>query len=180
MHAAIPVISPLDGVSALPAFALGSSAVSNEAEEIREATRAVISEGERSQALFGGKAVLLSELVELKDECAEEGWDGNGAHPIDFAAVLQVARFLRALPDRVPLPEISPEPDGSVSLDWIQSRSRLFSVSVSGGNRLAYVWVDGTDSGHAVERFNGQSIPLRILQGIEAVVGTGNATVRAA
>lgn len=173
-------MSQQDGFSALPALELGSSAVSNEAEDVRKAARCVISEGERSQALFGGKADLLSELVELKDECAEENWDGNGAHPIDFAAVLQVARFLRALPDRVPLPEISPEPDGSVSLDWIFSRSRLFSVSVSGGNRLAFAWLDGTDSGHAVARFNGQSIPLRVLQGIEAAVGTGNATVRAA
>jgi len=180
MHAAIPVISPLDGLSVLPAFAWGSSAVSNEADEIRKAAREVVSESERSQALFAGKADLISQLVALEDECAEEGWDGNGAHPIDFLAVDQVKRFLRALPDRVPLPEISPEPDGSVSLDWIHSQGRLFSVSVTGSNRLAYAWLDGTDSGYAVARFDGQSIPLRILQGIEAAVGARDATFRTA
>ena len=89
---------------------------------------------------------------------------------IEKTAKLRVKCFLRALPDRVPLPEISPEPDGSVSLDWTQSRNRLFSVSVSGSNRLAYAWVDGTDSGHAVVRFDGQSIPLPILQGIKAAL----------
>lgn len=180
MHAAIPVISPSDGFSALPAFEWENSAVSHEAGEIRKAARAVISEGERSQALFAGKAALISELVALEAECGEEDWDGHGARPIDFLAVEQVKRFLRTLPDRIPLPEISVEPDGSLSLDWIHSQSRLFSVSVTGRNRLAYAWLDGTDSGHAVARFDGQSIPLRILQGIEAAVGARDATIRSA
>jgi len=174
------VISPLDGFSVLPAFAWGSSAVSNEADEIRKAAREVVSESERSQALFAGKADLISQLVALEDECSGEGWDGNGAHPIDFLAVDQVKRFLRALPDRVPLPEISPEPDGSVSLDWIHSRNRLFSVSVSGGDRLAFAGIDGTDSSHGVARFDGQIIPRQILLGIEAAVGARDATFRTA
>lgn len=88
----------------------------------------------------------------------------------DFEAVWS---FLCALPDRCPLPEITLEPDGAISLDWIQSRDRLFSVSVGQSSRLAFAWVDGVDSGHGVECFDGRNIPLRILQGIEAIVDKG-------
>jgi len=179
MHSAIPLASPPAGYPAFPAFEWGSSAVSPEAKEIRVATRELVSAGERSQALFADKAAVLSQLVTLEIECSAEGWDGNGANPIDVVAVHQVKRFLRALPDRAPLPEIAVEPDGSVSLDWIHSRNQLFSVSVGRSARLAFAWVDGADSGYGVARFDGQSIPQRIMQGIEATVGTGNAAVGA-
>jgi hypothetical protein len=156
----------------------GSSAVSPEADEVRRAAKRVVIAAERSQALFVGKAALLSELAALEIECADEDWDGNGAAAIDFVAVLQAECLVRALPDRCPLPEVAVEPDGSISLDWIQSRDRLFSVSVSQSSRLAFAWVDGADSGYGVERFDGRNVPQRILQGIEAAVGTGYVTLR--
>ena len=43
--------------------------------------------------------------------------------------------FIRALLDDLPLPEFAPEPDGSISPDWIQSRNRLFSISVGSTHR---------------------------------------------
>ena len=87
-------------------------------------------------------------------------------------AVMLAERFLRALPYRIPLPELAVEPDGSISLDWIRSRTRLFSVSVGRASRLAFAWLDGSDTGHGVARFDGQNVPPRILEGIEAVVVT--------
>jgi hypothetical protein len=76
------------------------------------------------------------------------------------------AEFIRVLPEDVPLPEFAPEPDGSLSLDWIQSRHRLFTLSVAPNIRLPYAWVDGADSGHGVARFDGETVPPRILDGI--------------
>jgi hypothetical protein len=172
-------VAPLTAAyPALQALA-GSSAVSREADEVRRAAKEVVNAAESSQALFAGKAALLSDLAALESECAEEGWDGNDAAAIDHLAVLQAQRLLRALPDRCPLPEAAAEPDGSISLDWIRSRNRLFSASVSSSDRIAFAWVDGADSGYGVERFDGQNVPQRILQGIEAAMGTGYAAVRA-
>ena len=96
-------------------------------------------------------------------------------HPV---AVLQAKSFLRTLPDGVSLPEFSIEPDGSISLDWIESRDRLFSLSIGENNRLAYAWLDGTNKGHGVENFDGQQIPKRILDGITLIIPNGNASVR--
>ncbi len=139
---------------------------------MRKAARKVANAAERSYALFAEKAAAISQLAALATECAEEGWDGSGAAAIDLVAVLLAERFLRALPYRIPLPELAVEPDGSISLDWIRSRNRLFSVSVGRSSRLAFAWLDGSDSGHGVARFDGQGVPPRVLEGIEAVVVT--------
>ena len=176
MPEAIPIISVL-GLAALHSLARAGSAISSEAQTVRRAAGAVADHVERSQALFGGKAAAISQLWALANECAEPAWDGDGALPINQLTVFKAVAFIRALPEVVPLPEFAPEPDGSVSLDWIRSRNRLFSLSVGTSNRLAYAWLDGTDKGHAVAHFDGDIIPPRILDGIEGIMKGGNAAV---
>ena len=159
--------------------ARAGSAISAEAQTVQQAARTVMKSVERSQALFGNKAMAISQIWELANECAEPGWDGDGAFAINHIAVFNACAFIRALPDGMPLPEFAPEPDGSISLDWIQSRNRLFSLSVGTGNRLAYAWLDGTDKGHAVARFDEEEgVPPRILAGIKAIMNSGNAAIR--
>lgn len=71
--------------------------------------------------------------------------------------------MIASLPEDVPLPECSIEPDGCVALDWIPGPNRTLTVSVSGSDRLPYAWVDGTDRGHAVARLVDGQLPARIL-----------------
>ena len=179
MYRIVPVIG-ISGQLALNAVAGRESGTSPEARAVHRAASEVVKSVERSQALFGEKAAALSQLAALATECAGQGWDGENAAAIDSGAVLMAERFLRALPDGIPMPEFAPEPDGSVSLDWIQSRSRLFSLSISHSNRLAYAWLDGADKGHGVARFDGQNVPPRTLEGIKIIVRPGYAGLRAA
>jgi hypothetical protein len=167
----------LVGYAALHAYARGSSAISPEAQAVRKAASAVVKSAERSQVLFGQKSVAISKIVALANECAEAGRDGDEAAPMDWVAVQTAVEFIRAMPDDLPLPEFAPEPDGSLSLDWIQSRNRLFSLSVGSTNRLAYAWLDGSDKGHGVAGFDGERIPLRIIEGIIGIMNHGNATL---
>lgn len=146
------------------------NAVSPEARLIKDKTSLAATDLEKSQALFGEKAAAISQLKLLADECKEDNWDGYGANAIDEGAVFFAARFVRALPEDLPVPEFAAEPEGSISLDWIKARNHMFTVSVAADNRLAYAWLDGTDKGHAVARFDGQSIPPKILQGIRGIV----------
>lgn len=168
------------GYAAAQGCARGSSAVSSEARVVRDAVSAVVDLAEQSQALFGSKAAAISELRALANECAEPGWDGAESSAINPIAVLLAESFLRALPDGVLLPEFAPEPDGSVSLDWIESKNRLFSISVGTGHRLAYAWLDGADKGHGVARFDEERIPPRILEGIRGIMNYGHTSLRAA
>ncbi|NNM84508.1 MAG: hypothetical protein HKL96_01950 [Phycisphaerales bacterium] len=156
------------------------TAVSPEGKEVLNATRKVVRHMERSQSLFGSKAFAISEVSKLADECAVENWDGNGAAAIDDVAVDHAIAFIRALPGTMPMPELAAEPDGSISLDWIQSRHRLFSLSIGCSERIAYAWLDGTDRGHAVAHFDGYAVPPRILDLIQSIVKYGNTSIRAA
>lgn len=177
MYRIVPIVG-LSGHLALQALAGGGSAMSPEAFAVYKAAADVADSAERSVALFGKKAAALSQLAKLGTECAYLGWDGEGAAAIDPIAILSAKRFVRALPDDLPLPEFAPEPDGSISLDWIQSRNRLVSISVARGNRLAYAWLDGADKGHAVARFDGRNIPPLVLGQIKSIVD--HAALRAA
>lgn len=166
------------GYASLYPYAYDSSAISSEARAVRKAVSTVVESAERSQVLFGEKSIAISQLVSLAKECAEAGWDGNEAAPLSQAASHTAEKFIRALPDGMPLPEFAPEPDGSISLDWICSRSRLFSLSVGSTNRLAYAWLDGSDKGHGVARFDGERIPPRIIEGILGIMNHGHTTLR--
>jgi len=168
------------GYAAIQGGMRGSSAVSQEAQTVRFAVSAVVERAERSQALFGDKAAAISQLQAMAIECSEPGWDGDEAYAINPLAVFIAEHFVRALPNFIPLPEFAPEPDGSISLDWLPSRHRLFSISVGTNNRLAYAWLDGADKGHAVARFDGDRIPQRVVEGITAILSHGNASIRTA
>jgi len=170
----------LAGYAALNVYARGGSATSSEARVVQDAASAVVDSAERSQVLFGEKAECISQLKALANECMQQGWDGDEACALDPLAVFIAETFVRALPDGIPLPELAPEPDGSISLDWIQSQRSLFTLSVSSSNRLACAWIDGADKGHAVAGFDGEHIPRLILQGITGIMGHGNAPIRIA
>jgi len=128
----------------------------------------------------GEKLALIEQLRALKSDCAIEDWDGNGALALNPAALGTAQDLILELPDGFPLPECAPEPDGSISLDWIISRHRLFSLSVGGSDRLACAWLDGTDKRHYVARLDGLSLPARVLSEIQAMVNHGATTLRAA
>jgi hypothetical protein len=131
-------------------------------------------------AWFGPKAAAISDLWAMVDECAHEGWDGDDARPVSPFAANFAAAFIRALPDGFPLPEFAPEPDGHLSLDWIHSRTRLLSLSVGVSDRLAFAWIDGSDQGHGVARFDGKRIPSRILAEIRETMMRADASIRVA
>jgi hypothetical protein len=179
MPEAVSTIAFLVGYAAFNsgAFARSGSAVSSEAMAVRQAVGKVANSAERSHALFGAKAKAISQIWALANECSEPGWDGESANPLTPRTAGLAVEFIRALPDGLALPEFAPEPDGSIALDWIHSRNRLFSLSIGTSNRLAYAWLDGADKGHAVARFDENHIPARILEGIIAIMSRENAAV---
>ena len=47
-------------------------------------------------------------------------------------------RFALLLPNSLPIPEISPDPDGDISFDWISKTGKVFSASIDRTGRIAY------------------------------------------
>ena len=145
------------------------SAVSDEAGVIREKALDLSKHIERSWALFGSKEDALNRLYELAAECAAADWDGYGAEAVSKSAVEHSAHFIRRLPEDLPLPEISVEPDGEIAFDWSPTPTQTFSVSIGATDRMACAWVNGTEHGHAVASSNNGEISSRILQEIQRI-----------
>ena len=159
----------MGAVLSLYALARPASAVSSEAGHVRAYAERIIGHVESSAALFGGRMGVIAALRDLADSHAEAGWDGDQALPVNPAAIELAVDFVRALPDDCQMPEVGVEPDGAVSLDWLPSRHSMLSISFSGSSdRLAFAWLDGTDRGSAVARFDRQVVPPRLAQAIDA------------
>lgn len=174
MPNSIPLGFAALGYAALTAYARGSSAVSIEAQASEAAANEVVESVERSHALFGDRAATISSLHQIAFECQSPGWDGSDAKPIETMAVFRTEVLIRAIPSSLPMPELAPEPDGQIALDWIQSKNRIFSLSIGKSGRLSYSWLDGADQGYAVARFDYCSLPPRILEGIVSIIGNAS------
>ena len=151
--------------------ASGGSAVSEAAEKVR-------------RLMFGDSASQLSQadtntwcrapntiqaLNEAYDECSESNWDGYDAFPITAGAYEEALSLLRALPSDLPMPEIVPEPDGSIGLEWQQGPDRIFAVSVSGKGVIVYAGLFGKGvKAHGTEVFN-DSLPQGVVGSIKRI-----------
>ncbi|HVT44701.1 MAG TPA: hypothetical protein VMT00_09945 [Thermoanaerobaculia bacterium] len=154
--------------------ARANTAMSKEACALRESASAIVCSAERSLALFGPKVSLISDIYDLASES-----QNDLELTVPREAIERAVLFIRTLPDDLPLPEIAIEPGGSISFDWISSRTRVFSLSLGSTNRLAFAWIDGTDRGHAVAGFDG-AIPPRIIEGIREITNGQTPAVRLA
>lgn len=174
-------VSTLTFGAPLYALTRPASAVSSEARHVRTYAERMVGRVESSAALFGKRGEVLGALEALVDSHAQDGWDGAAAAPVNRAAIELAMNFVRALPDGYEMPEIGVDPDGAVSLDWLPSRHRMLSISFTGGNnRLAYAWLNGTDRGSGVARFDRQAIPRQVLTALDVVGAiTNGAGVRA-
>ena len=134
-----------------------TSAVSDVAARIQELIGSLSRSNERMQSLTGNEAVFETALNTALDELVRD----DDQHDVPAGAVDRALRLVRALPPDLPPPEVAIDPDGAISLDWIPSRTRMFSISVGESDRLAYAWMNGSDRGHGVVRFTDS--PLRSL-----------------
>ncbi len=103
--------------------------------------------------------LLFPEIQEAVSE------DGSG---VDEATIRAAELFAYCLPRFGPVPEVSVDPDGEISFDWIApSGSKMFSVSINNQSRLAYAgWFGEKSRIHGIEQL-AENCPQEILRGIQ-------------
>lgn len=148
----------LSGLLLLSSYTRGSTAVSNAGATISEAARKVTADAERSQAIYGRNNAIVSDLIALKRDSMLEG----AQVPISEMTLAVAIEFATAMPASWPSPELAIDPDGGISLDWFSSRHRQLSVSIGERRRMAFAWLDGSNSGHGVVQFDGYRIPREL------------------
>ncbi|PYT61703.1 MAG: hypothetical protein DMG35_08805 [Acidobacteria bacterium] len=87
--------------------------------------------------------------------------------PVDSETISAATQFAYSLPRFGPMPEVSADPDGEISFDWIGPSGQMFSVSVNNQNRLAYAgWFGEKSRIHGIEQL-AENCPKQIVRGIE-------------
>ena len=77
---------------------------------------------------------MIPALRSFAKQCSEGDWDGYGAEAVSDTGLLCAETFIRALPDGIAMPEISAEPDGQISFDWLPTKTKTFTLSVGSSN----------------------------------------------
>jgi hypothetical protein len=119
------------------------------------------------------KKIALEQLNETYEECLEEDWDGYNANPISREAYLEAINFLEMLPFSLPIPDILPEPDGGIGLEWYKKGNYVFIASVSGNNTINYAGLFGESNEIHGKEYFGDSIPNVIIESIQRLFPRG-------
>lgn len=142
-------------------------------ETLKKCYENVIREFRNTETLGRRIDQALKDLQGLYEECSEENWDGYNARPLFEGAYYEARRLFKMLPSSLSVPnEITPEPDGSISLEWYRGKRMLFSISLSGKNELVYAGLFGPNKVHGTEYF-GSSIPKKVIENIQDLFPKG-------
>lgn len=90
-------------------------------------------------------AQAFAALEDALQEASSPGWDGYGALPVGVRTAQAVRQALVSLPGWLAVPEIIPEPGGTLALDWEGEGGHL-SVSIDENSQLYFSarFVDGS------------------------------------
>ena len=113
----------------------------------------------------------LRALDEVFFEYSMENWDGYNAKPLSQKACFEAKKFLQLMPSSLPLPQINPEADGEIELEWYKNSKCLFAISLGGNNMLTFAGIFGEiNKIHGTEAFV-DLIPATIVSYIKRAVG---------
>jgi len=109
-------------------------------------------------------ARALADLARVAREGAKEGWDGYHAKPVTLTTCDRVRAFLSGLPLWMSAPDIVPEADGEIAIEWYVAPDQTFSISIGESGPLHYAGLFGHDEEvHGVAPFS-DNVPQNVLQ----------------
>lgn len=112
------------------------------------------------------KQEIVNLLLETYIECSKPNWDGYDAHPIIKESLLEALSFIDKLPVTISMPsDISPDPNGYISMEWRKRTGLIFDISFTGNNEIIYAGILGTEKPRGSSYFS-SSIPKEIINKI--------------
>lgn len=150
---------------ALPSSSAASGTTSKTINRYLEETRTAATEAASSLP-----ARAFAALARVARECASPGWDGYDAAPISQGTCDRTRAFLNELPIWMPAPDIVPEADGEIAIEWYVGPHQVFSISIGAAGPLHFAGLFGQeDELHGVKSFDG-SIAQELVQHIEKLL----------
>lgn len=137
----MPMINPTSLVPPSdPQLNLTPVGVSEESVQIKEELRIIFNELQNisGSVKSGVQTKITKVLDEISTECMNEDWDGYGAKPISDDACKALLGFISQVPASLPVPEVVPESDGDVGLEWHVNNDRWLIMSFNGRGEVHY------------------------------------------
>ncbi|OGC02680.1 hypothetical protein A2V82_09415 [candidate division KSB1 bacterium RBG_16_48_16] len=111
----------------------------------------------------------LPSLDEIRRRTLQPGWDGFSALQVGEEAYSYAYSFLETLASSIPVPSLSAEPDGHITLEWYKSPRQILSVSISPEGELHYAALLGPNRSYGTEVYLGET-PKIIFNLIQRVL----------
>jgi hypothetical protein len=108
---------------------------------------------------------MLEGLSSIAYEARNEDWDGYGGKPVT-QSTLEVAQYLiLSLPESLDPPELAPEPDGEIELEWFIDPETVFAISIGENSLLSWAYrIDGERGfGSTLFYTTARSLPQSVL-----------------
>jgi hypothetical protein len=131
----------------------GRSGFSREADYIDKEKKSLIDRLLETFSFGERERKIISLFNSSLSECVHDNWDGYNALPVSLMTYIKALIFLLTLPASVKLPDISSDPDGSVSMEWYRSPEWLFSLSIDADGKLDYAAIFGDKKHHGTMYF---------------------------
>ena len=116
------------------------------------------------------RAEAVDAVCDAYHDAAAENWDGEGAPSISLRTFIRACRFMVALPDGTPTPDVDPSPRGSLLFEWHTAPRRRLTVGVGPSDDLAFAAMLGGLQFHGTTPFDG-SRPPAVVDLVHRVVG---------
>jgi hypothetical protein len=146
-----------------------STAISDSAKLLDKMLFEVRKHQFESYTIRGAAERGLDELEEIRGEASRDSWDGYGGKLVLPETFDNARMFLEALPISAPAPEISADPDGEVSLDWMFGLRKALSVSIGADGRCTFVWMNGQRTYRGTDYLDDDGIPSTIANALLAL-----------
>jgi len=96
---------------------------------------------------------VANQFLKIQQECSSEGWDGYDAKRVEDKILGNAISFVNSLDEKIPIPEICPEPDGEIAVEWYGENKSTISISIGVGDIINYAAIfpdqhkaNGTDA----------------------------------
>ena len=91
--------------------------------------------------------LIKEEYNKIISECLVPDWNGYNALPLGEASIKNCIKFINLLPNTIPLPELCPEADGILGMEW---RNNRYFISVGIDKDGILTWGGFTPFGHVL------------------------------
>jgi len=112
--------------------------VSEEACSVEKETASTLDNIRDTISYTPRRVYVVNQLLSIHKESSISGWDGYDAQPVKVESLNNAIDFMNDLDEDIPAPDICPEPDGEIALEWYGSNQSTISISIGDSDLISY------------------------------------------